>query len=83
MLHNAAEDRLEVEAPPLTLADVGGMDDVKREVERTFLESDAKSRAAQDVPKVVARRSLCCTDLRAAGRRFWRVRSSASSVRTF
>ncbi len=35
LLHN--EDMLDVEAPPLTLADVGGMDDVKREVERTFL----------------------------------------------
>jgi SpoVK/Ycf46/Vps4 family AAA+-type ATPase len=37
LVRNAAEDALEVEKPELMLADVGGMEEVKREVERTFL----------------------------------------------
>jgi len=37
LLHNATGDAADIERPPLTLADVGGMDEVKREVERTFL----------------------------------------------
>ena len=37
MLTNAAEDAVDVEDPRVTLADVGGMEDVKRSIERSFL----------------------------------------------
>ncbi len=37
MLNNAVEDAVEVEHVNITHADVGGMDDVKRQIERSFL----------------------------------------------
>ena len=37
LLVNAAEDAVEVETPRMTLADVGGMEPVKRQIERSFL----------------------------------------------
>lgn len=37
LLSNVAEDAVDIEDPQLTLADVGGMDDVKRSLERSFL----------------------------------------------
>jgi SpoVK/Ycf46/Vps4 family AAA+-type ATPase len=37
LLTNAAEDSVEVEEPRITLADVGGMEDVKRALDRSFL----------------------------------------------
>ena len=37
LLQNAAEDPVDVESVRMTLADVGGLDDVKAELERKFL----------------------------------------------
>ena len=37
LLRNAASDAVDIEAPGMTLADVGGLDDVKRQIELSFL----------------------------------------------
>jgi SpoVK/Ycf46/Vps4 family AAA+-type ATPase len=37
LLRNAASDGVDIEAPGMTLADVGGLDDVKRQIELSFL----------------------------------------------
>ena len=37
LLRNAANDAVDIEAPGTTLADVGGLDDVKRQIELSFL----------------------------------------------